>query len=440
MLKRPPLLFHISFIPFKETAVNINSKTFFNFDPTRVPSPCFVVDEVSVENNLKILNRVQEESGAKVLLALKAFSMFSLAPLITQYLSGTCSSGLHEALLGYEEFGGNKKGADKTADAHKEIHVFSPAFTESDLTELLTFSDHVVFNSFNQWSRFQPLIKQAIQDRAANNEVMDFGLRINPMHSEGAVEIYDPCAAGSRLGIPYDTFMENAPTPDALVAAGITGLHFHTLCEQLFEPLDRTLTAVEEKFGDYLHKMKWVNFGGGHHITHPDYNVDKLIERIKAFQQKYDVQVYLEPGEAIAIHSGVLVSEVLDLGYNQMDLAILDTSATCHMPDTLEMPYRADIFDLESKNAAGEKQEKSHTYRLGGQTCLAGDVMGDYSFDQPLKIGQRLMFDDMSHYTMVKTSTFNGIGLPSLAIWNSETDEVTIIKQFGYQDFKQRLS
>jgi len=411
--------------------VSINSKTFFNFDPVRVPSPCFVVDEVAIENNLKILNRVQQESGAKVLLALKAFSMFSLAPLISKYLSGTCSSGLHEALLGYEEFGGNKKGSD-----HREVHVFSAAFTEPDLEELLTFSDHIVFNSFNQWQRFQPLIKKAKAQRPA----LDFGLRINPMHSEGAAEIYDPCAAGSRLGIPFDTFKQNVPTADDLIATGITGLHFHTLCEQLFEPLDRTLTAVEAQFGEYLHKVDWVNFGGGHHITHPDYDVDKLIARVKAFQQKYDVQVYLEPGEAIAIHTGVLVSEVLDLGYNQMDLAILDTSATCHMPDTLEMPYRAEVIDLASKNAAGEKGEKQHTYRLGGQTCLAGDVMGDYSFDQALEIGQRLMFDDMSHYTMVKTSTFNGIGLPSLALWNSETDEIKVVKEFGYQDFKQRLS
>ena len=415
--------------------MSINSKTFFNFDPTRVPSPCFVVNEVAIENNLKILNRVQQESGAKVLLALKAFSMFSLAPLITKYLSGTCSSGLHEALLGFEEFGENKE-----SEEHKEIHVFSAAFTEPDLKELLTFSDHIVFNSFNQWQRFQPLIQQAKLDRLENNEIIEFGLRINPMHSEGAVEIYDPCAAGSRLGIPFETFKHHVRTPNDLVAAGINGLHFHTLCEQLFEPLDRTLAAVEEQFGEYLHKMDWVNFGGGHHITHPDYDVDKLIARVKAFQQKYDVQVYLEPGEAIAIHTGVLVSEVLDLDYNQMDLAILDTSATCHMPDTLEMPYRAEIIDLASQSAAGEKDEKPHSYRLGGQTCLAGDVMGDYSFDQPLEIGQRLMFDDMSHYTMVKTSTFNGIGLPAIAVWNSETDEVKVVKKFGYQDFKQRLS
>lgn len=415
--------------------MSINSKTFLNFDPVRVPSPCFVVDEVAIENNLKILNRVQQESGAKVLLALKAFSMFSLAPLISKYLSGTCSSGLHEALLGYEEFGGNKE-----SEEHKEIHVFSAAFTEPDLKELLTFSDHVVFNSFYQWQRFQPLITQAKLDRLEKNQVIDFGLRINPMHSEGAAEIYDPCAAGSRLGIPFETFKQHTPTAESLVEQGINGLHFHTLCEQLFEPLDRTLTAVEAQFGEYLYKVDWVNFGGGHHITHADYDVDKLIARVKAFQQKYDVQVYLEPGEAIAIHTGVLVSEVLDLGYNQMDLAILDTSATCHMPDTLEMPYRAEVIDLASKNAAGEKGEKQHTYRLGGQTCLAGDVMGDYSFDQPLEIGQRLMFDDMSHYTMVKTSTFNGIGLPSLALWNSETDEIKVVKEFGYQDFKQRLS
>lgn len=413
--------------------MTINSKTFLKFDPSRVPSPCFVVDEVAVENNLKILNRVQHESGAKVLLALKAFSMFSLAPLVNKYLSGTCASGLHEALLGYEEFGGTQTGEDK-----KEVHVFSAAFTQKDLKEILTFSDHVVFNSFDQWQRFQPLITEAKSERPE----LDFGLRINPMHSEGATPIYDPCAPGSRLGISFETFQKHAPTVDDLVKAGISGLHFHTLCEQLFEPLERTLDVVEAQFGEYLHAMQWVNFGGGHHITHPDYDVDKLIARVKAFQQKYDVQVYLEPGEAIAIHTGVLVSEVLDLGHNQMDLAILDTSATCHMPDTLEMPYRAEIFTNNGNEAdiAAEKGEKPHSYRLGGQTCLAGDVMGDYSFDQPLEIGQRLMFDDMSHYTMVKTSTFNGIGLPAIAIWNSGTDDVQVVKEFGYQDFKQRLS
>jgi carboxynorspermidine decarboxylase len=388
----------------------IKSKTFTQFDPTRVPSPCFVVDEAAVEANLKILKRVQDESGAKILMALKAFSMFNLAPMISRYLKGTCASGLNEARLGREEFGG-------------EVHTFSAAYTENDLREILKISDHVVFNSFGQWQRFQPLIQAARQTRPE----LEFGLRVNPMHSEGAVPIYDPCAPGSRLGIPKDAFAGQS-------LEGISGLHFHTLCEQEYAPLDRTLSAVEQQFGDWLPSLKWVNFGGGHHITREDYDVDALIQRIIAFQKKYDVQVYMEPGEAIAIHTGVLVAEVLDLTYNQMDLAILDTSATCHMPDTLEMPYRAEIFE------AGEKDEKPYSYRLGGQTCLAGDVMGDYSFDQPLRIGQRLVFDDMAHYTMVKTSTFNGIGLPAIAVWNSNTDELRIVKQFAYEDFRNRLS
>lgn len=388
----------------------MNSKTFHNFDPSRVPSPCYVVDEVAVEENLKILGYVQKASGAKVLLALKAFSMFSLAPLISRYLSGSCASGLHEARLGYEEFGG-------------EVHTFSAAYTEKDLQEILKISNHVVFNSFNQWQRFQPLIQEA----KAQRPELQFGLRMNPLHSEGEHDIYDPCALGSRLGIPQEAFVGQS-------LQGISGLHFHTLCEQSFLPLARTLDAVEKQFGELLHQMQWVNFGGGHHITHEDYEVEALIERIQDFSRRYDVQVYLEPGEAIAIHTGVLVSEVLDLTHNQMDLAILDTSATCHMPDTLEMPYRAEIF------GAGGDGEKKYSYRLGGQTCLAGDVMGDYSFDQPLQVGQRLMFDDMSHYTMVKTTTFNGINLPSIAIWNSHTDEVRVVKAFGYEHFKERLS
>lgn len=388
----------------------MKSATFAHFDPSRVPSPCFVVDEVAVEKNLRILHRVQSESGAKILMALKAFSMFSLAPLISRYLKGTCASGLLEARLGHEEFGG-------------EVHVFSAAFKEQDLREILEFADHVVFNSFSQWQRFQPLVNEASHKRPG----LSFGLRVNPLHSEGAEPIYDPCATGSRLGIPYPQFAGKA-------LDGISGLHFHTLCEQDFPPLDRTLAIIEDKMAGLLEQISWVNFGGGHHITRPDYQVDALIKRIVEFQQRYQVQVYLEPGEAIAIHTGVLVSEVLDLTNNGMDIAILDTSATCHMPDTLEMPYRAEIFH------SGLANEKTHTYRLGGQTCLAGDVMGDYSFDKPLQIGQRLMFDDMSHYTMVKTSTFNGINLPSIAIWNSETDALRIIRNFGYEDFKHRLS
>ncbi len=386
------------------------SESFLHFDATRVPSPCFVVDEVAVENNLKILADVQARSGAKVLLALKAFAMFALAPLIDRYLSGTCASGLHEARLGREEFGG-------------EVHTYCAAYTERDLTEILKISDHVVFNSANQWEKFQPLIQQAKLKRPE----LEFGLRLNPQHSEGATSLYDPCAPASRLGIPADQLAQ-------LNLAGIGGLHFHTLCEQPFAPLARTLDVIERQFGATLAKLAWMNFGGGHHITAEGYDIEGLVARIRTMGKKYDIQIFLEPGEAIAINTGILVSEVLDVTHNQRDLAILDTSATCHMPDTLEMPYRPQIFH------AGEDGEKPFSYRLGGQTCLAGDVMGDYSFDRPLEVGQRLIFDDMAHYTMVKTSTFNGIHLPALAIWNSHTDALRIVKQFGYEDFKSRLS
>jgi len=382
---------------------------FSKLDLSRLPSPCFVVDEVAVERNLVILKDIADASGAKVLAALKAFSMWHFAPLTAKYLNGTCASGLHEARLGYEEYGG-------------EVHVFSAAFSEEDLKELLTFADHIVFNSQSQWVRFQPLIQAALKERH-----IEFGLRINPEHSEGTTPIYDPCAPGSRLGIPLSQLDES-------LLDGISGLHFHTLCEQGFEPLGRTLDAVEAKFGHLLAQMKWVNFGGGHHITADDYNRSGLVERIKAFSSKYQVQVYLEPGEAVAIGAGVLVSEVLDITWNQVNQAILDTSATCHMPDTLEMPYRPDI------TGAGEAGKFSHTYRLGGLTCLSGDIIADYSFQQPLEVGQRLVFEDMAHYTMVKTSTFNGTKLPVLAIWNSGTNQFNVIKQFSYSDFRDRLS
>jgi carboxynorspermidine decarboxylase len=388
----------------------IAADTFVSFDPSRVPSPCFVVDEVAVERNLKVLQRVQQESGARVLLALKAFSMFSLGPLIMRYLSGTCASGLLEAKLGKEEYG-------------KEVHVYSAAYTQGDLQEVLKIADHVVFNTLSQWQRFQPVVQAARKARPQ----LDFGLRINPRHSEGAVPLYDPCAPGSRLGTPIGQILDAD-------LSGFSGLHFHTLCEQNFAPLSRTLDAVEAQAGHLLHKMKWVNFGGGHHISHPSYDVEALIARIKDFAAKYGVQVYLEPGEAIAIRSGVLVSEVLDVMRNESDIAILDTSATCHMPDTLEMPYRAHIF------GSGQPGALPHTYRLGGLSCLAGDVMGDYSFERPLQVGQRLVFDDMAHYTMVKTTTFNGVRLPALALWNSRTNDLRIVREFGYQDFRNRLS
>lgn len=391
----------------------MNSQSFQHFDPSRVPSPCFVIDKAAVEHNLAILNRVQQESGAKVLGALKAFSCWSLGELTRQYLSGVCASGINEARL----------GKDFYCDNGGELHVFSAAYAEADLQAILQIADHVVFNSFSQWQRFKPLAMAA----KASRPELEFGLRINPEHSEGEVEIYDPCAPGSRLGIPVSQFEGES-------LEGISGLHFHTLCEQELAPLERTLVAVEAKFGHLLPKMKWLNFGGGHHISREDYDVDGLIRLVKDVSERYQLQVYLEPGEAMAIHSGVLVAEVLDITHTDREQVILDTSATCHMPDTLEMPYRADIF------GAGLPQEKQHTYRLGGMTCLAGDVIGDYSFAEPLQVGQRLMFDDMAHYTMVKTSTFNGIGLPAIAIWDSRDDSLHLQKTFTYADFRDRLS
>lgn len=412
--------------------MTIQSSSFIDFDASRVPSPCFVVDEAVIERNLRILQHVQEASGAKVLLALKAFSMFALAPLIMRYLSGCTASGLHEALLAHEKFAGNFTGQHR-----REVHVYSPAFGEVDIDRLCDIADHVIFNSFSQWQRYRSRLQQAQLERPE----LQCGLRINPLLSTTETEMYDPCALGSRLGITLEVFRQHMPTAEDL--QGISGLHFHTLCEQGFEPLAATLDVIEQQFGDYLPHLQWLNLGGGHHITKLGYDVEGLIARIKQLQEKYQLQVYLEPGEAIAIHSGVLVSEVLDLPVNQMNLAIVDSSATCHMPDTLEMPYRAELF-LSSNGGgaikAGKQGEKPYHYRLGGQTCLAGDVMGDYSFDAPLAVGQRLMFDDMAHYTMVKTTTFNGMTLPALAVWNSDTDELRVVKQFGYQDFLQRLS
>ena len=389
---------------------------FTHFNPARVPSPCFVMDKAAVEDNLKILSRVQRESGAKVLAALKAFSCWNLAPLFRHYLSGTCSSSLHEARLGREEFGG-------------EVHCYSAAYKESDLIEILKIADHVIFNSFSQWSRFKPLALKAQHDRPE----LQFGIRINPEHSEGETPLYDPCAPCSRMGVTIAQF-EQAVGDDSAILEGISGLHFHTLCQQDLPPLQRTLVAVEEKFGKYFSQITWINVGGGHHISRENYQVDELIELIKSFRARYQLDVYLEPGEAVALRSGVLVAEVLDITWNGMVQAILDTSATCHMPDVLEMPYRADVL------GAGAPNEFTHTYRVGGMTCLAGDVIGDYSFREPLTIGQRIMFDDMAHYTMVKTTTFNGINLPAIAIWDSRTDELDVIREFGYADFKQRLS
>ncbi len=371
------------------------------------PSPAYVVDLGRLRHNLAILDTVQQRSGAKILLAMKAFSMWSVFPLIRETLHGVCASSPWEARLGREEFG-------------REVHSFAAAFKESDIVELLGISNHLVFNSFGQLERFRPLWEKE-QGRVS------IGLRVNPEHSEGHTEMYDPCAVNSRLGIPREEF-------EGRSLGGVEGLHFHTLCEQLFEPLERTAKAFEEKFGEFLPQMKWLNFGGGHHITREGYDIDGLVELVKYFKGKYDLELYLEPGEAIAIGTGILVGEVLDIVNNGMDIAILDVSATCHMPDILEMPYRPDITN---GFAAGEKK---HTYRLGGPSCLAGDIIGDWSFDKPLHPGSRVAFEEMAHYTMVKTTTFNGIQHPHICTFEPDTGELGVVRSFGYQDFKSKLS
>lgn len=385
-------------------------ETFKRLDVANLPTPCYVVDRFLLEKNLQILNSVQQKSGAKVLLALKGFAMFHFAPLISKYLSGVCASGLCEAQLGRDYFAG-------------EVHTFSAAFAPCDMADVLRLSDHIIFNSFNQWQRFLPEIHSAKKI----NPHLQVGLRVNPQQSEGAVALYDPSAKGSRLGIIRQHF-------DGKDLAGISGLHFHNLCEQDVPPLKRTILAIEKQWGDILSKMDWVNFGGGHHITRAGYQVDDLIELIVDFRKKWGVEVILEPGEAVALGSGVYVSEVLDLIENEIDIAIIDGSCTTHMPDVLEMPYRPEIL------GAFLPHQKKYTYRIGGLSCLAGDVVGDYSFDRPLQIGDKLVFMDMAHYTMVKTTTFNGVKLPSLVAWDSEIDQITLVKQFGYEDFKNRLS
>jgi len=369
------------------------------------PSPAYVIDLGRLRHNLAILDQVQQRSGAKILMALKAFAMWKTFPLISQTLQGVCASSPWEAHLGRETFGG-------------EVHSFAAAFKMTDIEELLGISDHLVFNSFAQLERFRPLWRDS---------GVSVGLRVNPEHSEGQTEIYDPCAQNSRLGIRRNDF-------DGKSLDGVDGLHFHTLCEHLFEPLERTAKAFEEKFGEFLPQMKWLNLGGGHHITRQGYDVDGLVELIHYFRDKYDLTVYLEPGEAVVIGSGILVGEVLDIVPNPIPSAILDVSATCHMPDILEMPYRPEIFGGDDFGVY------PHGYRLGGPSCLAGDVIGDWSFAKPLSPGQRLAFLDMAHYTMVKTTTFNGIQHPHLCTWEPETGQLEVVRSFGYEDFKGRLS
>jgi carboxynorspermidine decarboxylase len=373
-------------------------------DPNAAPdSPCWVIDLPALEQNLKLLAQVQSAAECKVLLALKGFATFSTFPLVRRYLSGATASSPHEAQLAREELGG-------------EVHCYAPAYTESDLRECLRFSDHIVFNSFSQWQLLGPIA------RAAGASC---GIRVNPEQREVPVELYDPCAPCSRLGVVRSEFR-----PELL--EGLDGLHFHALCELGSDALERVLAAFEARFGEFIGRMKWINFGGGHHITRPDYDVERLVRLVRDFKRRHGVEVYLEPGEAIAIRTGVLVATVLDVVTNGVRIAILDTSATAHMPDTLEMPYRPELVgaDLPGK--------LPHTYRLGGLTCLAGDVIGDYSFDHELSVGERLVFLDMSHYTLVKTSNFNGVRLPSIALRHAD-NRYELVKRFGYDSYRERL-
>ena len=369
-----------------------------------VPTPCYIVDESALIRNLEILKGVRERTGAKILLAQKAFSCYHVYPLIAQYLDGTACSGLFEARLGYEEMG-------------MENHVFSAAYRDSEFDETVSYCGHIIFNSFSQLDKYRDRVL------AAGKKI---GLRINPEFStQEGHEIYDPCSPVSRLGITRRNFR----TDDL---AGVTGLHMHTLCEQNSDDLEATLNAAIEKFGDVLEKMEWINLGGGHHITRADYDIPRLERCIKLLQDRFGLEVFLEPGEAIALNAGYLVTEVLDLTENDMPIAILDTSAACHMPDVLEMPYRPPLRN------SGEQGEKPYSYRLGSQTCLAGDSIGVYSFDEPLHIGDRLIFEDMAIYSMVKNNTFNGMPLPSILLLKRDGSTETL-REFGYEDFKERL-
>jgi carboxynorspermidine decarboxylase len=380
--------------------------------PKELETPYYLCEEELLERNLKILDYVQKESGAKIILALKGFAMWSTFDLVAKYLKGCTASGLYEAKLAREEFCRH--------NPHAEVHTYSPAFKEDEIEEIASISDHIVFNSPNQLNRFICKIKEI-------NPKIEVSLRVNPEVSSSPVDIYNPCGLYSRLGT-------TAANIDKKALKQVDGLNFHALCEQNVDALEEVLESFEEKFAQFLPNLKYVNFGGGHHITKKDYNIEKLIWIIKEFKKKYgNIDVYLEPGEAVGWESGYLAATVLDTFKNGMEIAILDTSAEAHMPDTLAMPYRAEV------RGAAEAGKKKYTYRLGGNSCLAGDIMGDYSFDEPLKVGDTIIFEDQIHYTFVKNTTFNGIKLPSLAI-KRKNGEIELIRKFGYEDYKNRLS
>ncbi len=382
------------------------------FDIHRIETPAFVVDLELLRKNLERLALVQREAGVKVLLALKGFSMFSTFGLVREYLSGCCASGLNEALLAYHEFG-------------KEVHVYAPAFKPKEMEQILPIANHISFNSLAQWRQFRPMIEAA---RAAGKNVPSPGIRVNPEHSEVEVSLYDPCSPGCRLGIRADSL-------EGEDLSGIEGLHFHALCEQGSDVLERVVGAVEKRFPKLIEQVDWINMGGGHHISRSDYDLERLIRVLKTFKARWGKEhVYLEPGEAVGLNTGYLIAEVQDIVPTNPPTAILDLSASAHMPDTMEMPYRPHIF------GGGMPGEFPHEYKVGGMTCLAGDVLSGFSFPQPLEIGQRLVFADMAHYTMVKTTTFNGVHHPDIAIYDPMKKEYRVVRRFSYEDFRDKLS
>jgi carboxynorspermidine decarboxylase len=392
--------------PFEVARVKTKIKPAEQIDFTKLPSPCFVLDEARLKRNLELLSYAQQESGAKIILAFKGFAMWSAFDLVRQYLPGATASSLNEALLAKHEFG-------------REVHVYAPAYSDAEFPQILGIADHLVFNSFSQWERFKPMVQ-------ASKRAVSCGIRVNPEYAEVDTNLYNPCMPFSRLGVTRAEFRED-------LLDGLEGIHFHSLCEKNSDTLERTLAHLEAKFAEVLPRMKWVNFGGGHLMTREDYDIPLLIKIIRRFRERWGIEVILEPGSAVAWRTGWLVSTVLDVMKNQKDIALLDSSVSAHMPDCLEMPYRPNILE------AGFPNEKAHSYILGGTTCLSGDVVGEYSFDHRLEVGSRIVFDDMMHYTMVKTTMFNGVKHPSMGILR-ENGQFETVREFSYEDFKSRLS
>jgi carboxynorspermidine decarboxylase len=385
----------------------VANKRFLEIAQGAIATPVYLIDESLIEENMRVLQYVKDRTGCKIFHALKAYASFATFPVMARYLDGTCASGLNEARLGREEF-------------KKEVHTFGAAYCEQEIGQILKYSDSIIFNSFYQLEKFGGM---------ARKRGVEIGLRVNPGHGEVETEMYNPCAPCSRLGIVLNIFSEEFTKYRNMV----DGLHFHAMCEQNSDVLERILKTFEKLYGSYIKGLKWANFGGGHHITRDDYDIERLVRLVNTFKKKFGVQVYLEPGEASVLNAGVLIASVLDIVNNEMEIAIIDASAETHMPDVLLMPYRPHIMK------SGQPSEKKYTYRLAGPSCLAGDVVGDYSFDNPLKRGDKLIFTDMALYSIVKSTTFNGINLPDIAvIRNGGTIE--LVKTFSYRDYRNRQS